>query len=172
MRPKSRPRRARSRKVLEKRLSPRRGAEDRVDRGLEILAAQLLEEVQADEEAGDEVVAGGGQTQAAAFQAPDAFQQVAVEDLVHAALDLFSEGPLKTGPEVLPPLAVQEKGEAFRRGSFYQHHRGRRGCAGSGAGPRPEIECGMVAVAGGETVAVAGKQDCAGLIRRAGVRIC
>ena len=120
MRPKSRPRRARSRKVLEKRLSPRAARKTASAVALEILAVQLLEEVQADEEAGDEVVAAGGQAQAAAFQVPDAFQQVTVEDLAHAARDLFSKGPFKTGPEVLPPLAVQEKGEAFRRGSFLQ----------------------------------------------------
>jgi hypothetical protein len=43
-----------------------------------------------------------------------------VKDLMNAARDLSSKSPFKAGPEVLAPLAVQEKGEAFRRGSFLQ----------------------------------------------------
>ena len=97
-----------------------RGTEDRVRCGLRILATQFLSEVQADEEAGDEVVTGGGQAQAAALQLSDALQQATVEDLAHAAGDLFSKGPFKAGPEVLAPLTIQEKGETLWRGIRFQ----------------------------------------------------
>ena len=85
-----------------------------------ILTTQLLEEVQAGEETGDEVVTGRGQAQAAAFQLADALQQTTVEELLSAPGDLGSEGPFKTGAEVLPSLAVQKKGEALRGGGLFQ----------------------------------------------------
>ena len=68
--------------------------------------------------AGDEVVAGGSKPWTAAFQVPDAMQQTTVEEVAHGACDLFGKGAFKTGPEVLPPRAGQQEGEAFGRGSF------------------------------------------------------
>ena len=97
-----------------------RGAEDRVNRGLGILAAQLPGEVEADEQASDKVVTRRGQTRAAAFQLPDALQQATVKHLMNAARDLSSKGPFKAAPEMLAPLGVQEKGKAFWRGSRFQ----------------------------------------------------
>jgi len=79
-----------------------------------------LKDAQADEEAGDEVISGGRQARAAAFQFSDACQQAAVEDLVNAMRYLFSEGAFKAAAEAAETPVVQEKGEALRRGCRFQ----------------------------------------------------
>jgi hypothetical protein len=73
---------------------------------------------------------------------------------------LFRKGPFKTGPEVLPPLARQQKGEAFRRGSVSQQLA--KGCEVVLEAAEVfdlAIEGGIVAVAGGEMVAAACEED-------------
>jgi hypothetical protein len=51
---------------------------------------------------------------------PDAFEEVAVDDLLRPARDLLGIGAFKPGPEVPPPLIVHQKSEAFQRGILRQ----------------------------------------------------
>ena len=73
--------------------------------------ASLLNKMQADEHAGNEIVAAGRQSRAASLQQGDSFHQAAPENLLGAAPHPADESPLDGGGEVLNSLRSNQKGQ-------------------------------------------------------------
>ena len=107
--------------MLENRLLPRAARQTASADGLEFVTVQLLEKVQADEQAGDEVIAAGGQAHAAALQFGYAFEQGRRGKLVAPRVESApAKARSKPVRKYSSRAAIEKKGEAVRRGGLAQ----------------------------------------------------
>ena len=91
------------------------GVKYRVDDLAKLPLAKLLDQMQAHEHAGDEIVAAGRKPRAASLQHGDALKQAAPENLIGAALNPADESPLNGGGEIPDSLGGNQKGQTVRR---------------------------------------------------------
>ena len=91
-----------------------------VDEMAQLSSAYALEAMQAEEQAGDKIIAARCETETAAFQHLHTTDDMAAMELLNASTDVLHEGPVKSRAEMFPSACIKKKCKTLWMGDFDQ----------------------------------------------------